>query len=313
MDFVLAVHGGAGTITVGEADEAPYHEGLRDALEAGTRVLGAGGTALDAVVAAVMALEDCPLFNAGRGAVFNAAGEHELDAGVMDGATLRAGSVAAVHKLRNPVSAAREVLLDGRCVVQCGHGAEAFAAARGLTMVPNSHFSTQQRHAQWLRACGHEVDVAGARHGLAPAPALLVDPAQMGTVGAVALDQRGHLAAATSTGGQTNKRRGRIGDSPLIGAGVYANSRTCAVSATGTGEHFIRACAAHDVHARMQYGGARIIDAAAEALFSVACLGGIGGLIALGRDGTLTMPFNSPGMYRGWVRSGEAPGTAVFA
>lgn len=311
MDYALALHGGAGTITLGEADEAPYHAALADALEAGRAVLHGGGTAMDAVVAAVVALEDCPLFNAGRGAVFNAAGEHELDAGLMDGATLRAGAVAGLHKVRHPILAAREVLQDGRCVLLCGHGADAFAAQRGLEMVPNSYFSTQARHAQWLRVSAQGREAFEFDHGGAAPRA--ADAAQMGTVGAVALDQRGHLAAATSTGGMTNKRRGRVGDTPVIGAGVYANSRTCAVSATGSGEHFLRACAGHDIHARMLYGRASLAEAADETLHGLACLGGVGGLVAVGRDGSLVMPFNSPGMYRAWVRAGEPAHTAVFA
>ena len=177
----------------------------------------------------------------------------------------------------------RVVLLDGRNVLIGGHGAD--AAARGHDMVPNSHFSTQARQAQWLRVTGQGREGRELGCGGGAVAASLVDPAQLGTVGAVALDQRGHLAAATSTGGMTNKRRGRVADSAIVGAGVYANSRTCAVSATGTGEHFIRNCVGHDVHARMRYGRASLVDAASEALFTLACLGGIGGLVALGRSG----------------------------
>ncbi len=312
--FSLAVHGGAGTIAAADAAlEAPYHAGLRAALLAGQTVLAAGGTALDAVIAAVLALEDNPLFNAGRGAVFNAAGEHELDAGVMDGSSLAAGAVAGMRTLRNPVQGAAAVLREGRCVLLGVHGEAALAQRHGLAQVAPAYFSTPHRLAQ-LQAVQAGVGAQGAAvldHDVA-ARSPRGDP-RFGTVGAVARDRHGHLAAATSTGGMTNKQPGRIGDTPVVGAGVYANNTSCAVSATGTGEHFLRACVAHDVHARVAYGGADLAHAAHQALHqSVGKLGGRGGLIVVGADGHMAMPYNSAGMYRGWVREGEAAGTAIF-
>jgi beta-aspartyl-peptidase (threonine type) len=306
--YVLAIHGGAGTVAPGSAaSHEPYHEGLRLALAAGEAVVNSGGAALDAVVAAVVALEEWPLFNAGHGAVFTAEETHELDAGVMDGATLAAGAVAGVRTVRRPVLAALEVLRDGRCVLMGGDAADRFAAARGLEIVEPAHFSTEHRRAQLraVRARG-EADARLDHDAAALA-------ARTGTVGAVALDRHGHLAAATSTGGMTNKLAGRIGDSPIVGAGVYANDASCAVSATGTGEHFVRACIAHDVHARMAYGGLALDSAAREAIgSSLVRVGGRGGIVCVGRDGSLAMPFNTPGMYRGWVREGGPAATAIF-
>ena len=310
--FALAVHGGAGTIATGSAaDEAPYRTALLEALAAGKAVLQRDGSALDAVVASVVSLEDCPLFNAGRGAVFTSDARNELDAGVMDGGTLAAGAVAGVRTIRNPVLAALEVLRDGRSVILGGGGAEAFARQRGLAMVDPSYFSTPQRLAQ-LRAVQA---TAGERAVLDhDAAAAAVDGQACGTVGAVARDAHGHLAAATSTGGLTNKMPGRISDSSQVGAGVYANDATCAVSCTGTGERFIRACVAYDIHARMHYLGRDLAAAATESLVhGLEPLGGKGGVIAVGSDGSLAMPFNSTGMYRAWVRGGEAPRAAIFA
>ena len=309
--FVLALHGGAGTIAPGTAgDEAPYRTALLDALAAGEAVLERGGGALDAVVASVVSLEDCPLFNAGRGAVFTSDARNELDAGVMDGGTLAAGAVAGVRTIRNPVLAALEVLRDGRSVILGGGGAEAFARERGLAIVDPAYFSTPQRLAQLHAVQATDRDRAVVDHDAAAG----VDRQPSGTVGAVALDAHGHLAAATSTGGLTNKMPGRISDSSQVGAGVYANDATCAVSCTGTGERFIRACVAYDIHARMHYLGRELAAAASESLVhGLEPLGGKGGVIAVGRDATLAMPFNSTGMYRAWVRGGEAPRAAIFA
>jgi len=305
--YSLAVHGGAGTISSsGEAAEAPYHAGLHDALLAGQAVLAAGGSALDAVIASVIELEDCPLFNAGHGAVFNADEEHELDAGVMDGRTQAAGAVAGMRTLRNPVSGAAAVLRDGRCVLLGVHGEAALARRHGLVQVETSYFSTPNRLAQlrMVQARAHADAVLDHDGPVGP---------RFGTVGAVARDRHGHLAAATSTGGMTNKMPGRVGDSPIVGAGVYADDASCAVSATGTGEHFIRACLAHDVHARMIYGGLDVALAASRALHeSVGPLGGQGGLVAVGADGHIAMPYNTAGMYRGWVCEGDAACTAIF-
>ena len=311
--FALALHGGAGTIAPGTAaDEAPYRTALLEALAAGQAVLERGGGALDAVVASVVSLEDCPLFNAGRGAVFTSEARNELDAGVMDGATLAAGAVAGVRTIRNPVLAALEVLRDGRSVILGSAGAEAFARHRGLALVDPSYFSTPQRLAQLRAVQATAADRAVVDHDAAAVAG--TDRHPSGTVGAVALDAHGHLAAATSTGGLTNKMPGRISDSSQIGAGVYANDATCAVSCTGTGERFIRACVAYDIHARMHYLGRDLAAAASESLVQgLEPLGGKGGVIAVGRDGSLAMPFNSPGMYRAWVRGGEAPRAAIFA
>ena len=305
MTYVLAVHGGAGVIKAG-ADEAAYHAGLQLAVTAGQAVLQGGGSALDAVQAAVQALEDCPLFNAGHGAVFNEAGEHELDAAIMDGRGLHAGAVAAVRNVRNPVRAARALLDEGRFVLLCGDGADRFAASAGMEPVPNDYFSTERRRAQLAAVRAQDTAAVALDHS---AP----DNRRFGTVGAVALDANGNLAAATSTGGMTNKRAGRVGDTPLPGAGVYANNATCAVSATGTGEHFMRACVGHDIHARMAYGGLPLGAAADGTIAALGEIGGEGGFIALARDGTLAMPFNSRGMYRAWVREGEAIATRIFA
>ncbi|MES3026065.1 MAG: isoaspartyl peptidase/L-asparaginase [Pseudomonadota bacterium] len=310
MTYVLAVHGGAGVIA-GDTAQEPYHAGLRAALAAGGAVLRAGGSAVAAVAAAVAALEDCPLFNAGRGAVFTADETHELDAGIMDGATLRAGALAGARHIRNPILAANAIMDDGRFVLLAGAGADRFAADAGLARVDNGYFSTPQRHAQLLGVRGLDPDSTALDHS-APEVALR-DARRFGTVGAVALDAAGNLAAATSTGGMTNKRPGRIGDTPLVGAGVYANNASCAVSATGTGEHFIRACVAHDIHARMAYGGHGVARAAHDCIGGpLADLGGEGGVIALGRDGTLAMPFNSRGMYRGWLRDDAPAQTRIF-
>lgn len=304
--WALALHGGAGTIARSSAEaEAPYHAGLRAALAAGEAVLAQGGSALDAVVATVVALEDCPLFNAGHGAVFTADETHELDAGLMDGATRAAGALAGVRSLRNPILGALELMRDGRCVLMGGAQAEAWCAARGVVQVDPSYFSTAARRAQLHAVRARDAEAMLLDHHAAAL--------KMGTVGAVARDRHGHLAAATSTGGMTNKRAGRIGDTPLVGAGVWAADGHCAVSTTGTGEHFIRGCVAHDVHARMAYGAQGLVDAAQAAIRdALAPLGGSGGLVAVDADGRIAMPYNSTGMYRAWAREGEAAHSAVF-
>jgi L-asparaginase / beta-aspartyl-peptidase len=304
--YVLVIHGGAGTLSqvqLAPPRDAPYHDALGAALVSGREVLERGGSALDAVVAATVSLEDCELFNAGRGAVLNAARKHELDAAVMDGATLRAGAVSASRFARNPVRAARAVMESSGHVLLTGAGADAFARKHKLELVPQSYFSTLERIAALERVKARTR--AGARSAASAAD-------RHGTVGAVALDADGNLAAATSTGGMTNKLPGRVGDSPLIGAGTYANNATCAVSGTGDGEFFIRAVIAHDVSARMAYGDATLATAAGEALAHVRRLGGTGGLIAVDRRGRIALPFNTGGMYRGYVRAGEEPVTAIF-
>jgi L-asparaginase / beta-aspartyl-peptidase len=258
-----------------------YCKALESALDAGHQILASGGSSLDAVTAAVVALEDDPLFNAGRGAVYNAAGKHELDASIMDGATLRAGAVAAVSRIRNPVRAARAVMEKGPHVLLVGRGAEQFARKQGLQLASGKYFHTQSR-------------LEALRKGLAR---------HHGTVGAVALDRRGDLAAATSTGGYTGKLPGRVGDSPLIGAGTYADNASCAVSGTGWGEAFIRIALAHEVSARMRHKGEDVTRASKAALRMLAGIKGDGGLIALDRRGDIAMPFNSEGMLRACVRA----------
>ncbi|MDR1662445.1 MAG: isoaspartyl peptidase/L-asparaginase [Azoarcus sp.] len=313
MNAVIAIHGGAGTITraaLSAERERAYHAALDHVLRGGQQILEEGGSALDAVTEAVLRLEECPLFNAGKGAVFTQAGTHELDASIMDGRTLAAGAVACVKTLRNPILAARRVMEDGRHVLLVGEGAERFARESGLeTVAPGWHF-TEARHAQWRLA------LAEGRSDLldhdAQALAAGADT-RMGTVGAVALDAAGNLAAATSTGGMTGKRAGRVGDSPLIGAGCYANNRSVAVSCTGTGETFIRLLAAYDVSALMDYRGLPLAEACRLVVMEKqAAIGGLGGLIAVDAQGTVSMPFNSEGMYRGEARAGGPRSTAIY-
>jgi L-asparaginase / beta-aspartyl-peptidase len=303
--YALVIHGGAGVPSreaVSAADEAAYRAELDKALDAGQAVLAAGGSALDAVTAAVVALEESPWFNAGKGAVYNADGRHELDASIMEGHTRRAGAVAAVATVRNPVRLARAVMEHSDHVMLATQGAEAFADTRPeIERVANDWFDTPRRLQQLREAQAAEA---------AEAPP--AGNAYFGTVGAVALDVHGHLAAATSTGGMTNKRYGRIGDSPVIGAGTWADAR-CAVSGTGWGEFYLRCAVAHDIAARMAYRGDSLAQAADDVVNGeLVRLGGDGGAIAVDRDGRIAMPFNSPGMHRGWIRTDGSRGTAVF-
>lgn len=319
---LIAIHGGAGTISRGSIStqqEAAYHAALKDVLLAAQQLLAAGGSALDAVSLAVDLLEDCPLFNAGHGAVFTHDETHELDAAVMDGATLRAGAVACVSRVRRPLRAARAVMERSEHVLLVGAGAEAFAQACGLELVEPAYFSTEERRAQLQRALSSgamllDHDAAALVFRPSPAGAAPLDEgSKLGTVGAVALDAHGNLAAATSTGGMTNKRPGRVGDTPLIGAGTYADNRTAAISCTGSGEMFMRAVAAYDVCARMAYAGQSLAAAAQEVVMKVLpAIGGRGGLIAVDALGNLSLPFNTEGMYRGFARVGEAPQTEIF-
>jgi len=325
---VIAIHGGAGTILRTQMDpdaEQRYHASLNDILAAGQSVLAAGGSALDVVSEAVRLLEDNPLFNAGRGAVFTADGTHELDASIMDGSTLEAGAICCVKRVRNPILVARRVLEASEHVMFTGAGAEAFAVAQGFEPVDPSYFHTDARHKQWLLARGqHRVmlDHDGATpaapspdgDGDEPMPHEPIDPnRKFGTVGAVALDQHGHLAAATSTGGVTNKQAGRVGDAPLIGAGCYADDATCAVSTTGSGEMFMRMVVAYDVAAQMAYRGVSLEEAAADVVMKrLPRINGRGGLIAVDALGNVTLPFNTEGMYRGFARVGVAPVTAIY-
>jgi beta-aspartyl-peptidase (threonine type) len=314
---LIAIHGGAGTISrdSGSAQEAAYHAALKAILTPAQQLLAAGGSALDAVTLAVELLEECPLFNAGHGAVFTHAETHELDAAVMDGATLRAGAVGCLSRVRRPVRFARAVMERTDHVLLVGPGAEAVAERLGLEMVSNDFFSTDARRQQLHRAlaAGRTVlDHDGATLA-AQERTPLDETRKFGTVGAVAVDAQGNLAAATSTGGMTNKQPGRIGDSPSIGAGTYADNRSAAISCTGPGEMFIRAAAAHDVCARMAYAGLSLEEAAHEVMMkALPAIGGRGGMIAVDARGNLAMPFNSEGMYRGYARVGEEPHTAIF-
>lgn len=324
MQPVIAIHGGAGAMSraaMSPEKEQEYLCALRDILAAGQAVLARGGSALDAVTEAVRLLEDCPLFNAGHGAVFTSAGTHELDASIMDGATLRSGAIANVNCVRNPVLAARKVMEESKHVFFVGEGAEAFAREQGLDIVDPSYFSTEARREQLLRVQRETPDAAVLDHdGQAmvargqPAPADPLDAdKKFGTVGAVAVDAQGNVAAATSTGGITNKQVGRVGDAPLIGAGCYASNRTCAVSTTGTGEMFIRMVAAYDVAAQMEYCGTPLAHAAERVIIEkLPTIGGKGGLIAVDAQGNVALPFNTEGMYRGYARVGEAPVAAIY-
>lgn len=318
---LIAIHGGAGVLnraSVAPDREAAYHAAMADILTASQHLLANGASALDAVSLAVDMLEDCPLFNAGVGAVFTSAETHELDAAIMDGATLRAGAVACVSRIRRPLRAARAVMEHSEHVLMVGAGAEAFAAALGFEMVSSDYFSTEARreqlhHAIAARTTALDHDAAAATFPSFVGAAPLDESRKLGTVGAVALDKNGNLAAATSTGGVTNKRPGRVGDSPVIGAGTYADNRTAAISCTGAGEMFIRVAAAHDICARMAYKGQSLDEAACEVVLKILPLiHGRGGLIAVDARGNVSMPFNTEGMYRGHARVGEAPKTAVF-
>lgn len=297
--FGIVLHGGAGTIlkeNMTAETEAAYREKLAEALQAGYDILKNGGSSLDAVEQTIHILEDSPLFNAGKGAVYTHEGTHELDASIMDGRTRNAGAVAGVQRVKHPISLARQVLEHSPHVMLSGAGAEAFAAQQGLEMVDPAYFDTERRYQQLQKAL--EKEAAGESSSALPPGT----DHKFGTVGVAALDQQGNLAAGTSTGGMTNKRYGRIGDSPVIGAGTYADNRTCAVSSTGHGEYFIRAVVAYDISALMAYKGMTLQQAADEVVMKkLAELGGEGGIIAIDKDGNIAMPFNTSGMYRGYI------------
>ena len=307
---VIAIHGGAGAITrsqLSQEQELRYIQALSDIVETGQRMLEDGRSALDVVTEAVRLLEECPLFNAGIGAVYTRDETHELDACVMDGNTLNAGAVAGVSHLRNPILAARLVMEHSPHVMMIGEGAENFAIAQGMERVSADIFSTPERYAQLLaaRTAGETV----LDHSASP----LDENNKMGTVGAVALDMFGNLAAATSIGGMTNKLPGRGGDRPLVGAGCYANNASVAVSCTGTGEVFIRALAAYDIAALMDYGGLSLSEACERVVMEkLPALGGSGGLIAIDHEGNVALPFNSEGMYRAWGYAGDTPTTGIY-
>jgi L-asparaginase / beta-aspartyl-peptidase len=303
VSVAIAIHGGAGLVqpnSLSPEREAACLHGLRRALDVGYAVLAGGGAAVDAVLEAVVALEDDPLFNAGRGAVLTAAGTVELDAAIMDGRERRAGAVASVTGVRNPVRLARLVMDSTPHVLMVGAGAEALAAEHGLPRAPLSYFRTDERVAQLHAAQGQPFALGSSASRLD----------EYGTVGAVARDRMGHLAAATSTGGMTNKRPGRVGDTPIIGAGTFAWDRTCAVSGTGHGEPYIRASLAARVSAYVELGGLSVAAAADRVIAELPELRGAGGLIAVGADGTIAMPFNTAGMFRA---SRSADGQTVIA
>lgn len=308
-DFQLVIHGGAGAMPRAQmtrAREKAVRTALTRSLEAGAAILRTGGSSLDAVAASVVVLEDSPYFNAGKGAVFTHDGRNELDASIMDGATLRAGAVAGVRRVRNPVLLARAVMEKSSHVMLTGTGAETFGRSVGMRLVDPKYFRTEERWEQLQEALRREKAPPQAHASPEDAARYL------GTVGAVALDQQGRLAAATSTGGMTNKRWGRVGDSPIIGAGTYANA-DCAVSSTGWGEFFIRAVVAHDICARVAYRGDSIRAASEEVVLRVVPkMGGDGGVIALGRNGDFAMPFNTPGMYRGWIGADGKAHTDIY-
>jgi beta-aspartyl-peptidase (threonine type) len=301
--FAIAIHGGAGTLSrsdMSAEQEKGYHAGLSDALDAGYAVLDSGGASLDAVIAAVRVLEDNPLFNAGRGAVLNRDGVAELDASVMDGRTLGAGAVTGLQHVKNPIDLARLVMDRSPHVMLVGAGAEEFARTQGVDMVSNEYFRTPARQQQLER----NLRGAVARENELQA---------FGTVGAVALDNQGNLAAATSTGGMTGKRWGRVGDSPVIGAGTYASNASCAVSATGHGEYFIRTVVAHDICAQVEYLEIPLAQAVDNVLNGkMKKLGGNGGVIAIDRGGEVVLEFNSEGMFRGVATSKGRRETAIY-
>ncbi len=293
----LAIHGGAGTILRSSMTaelQATYEQGLQDALDAGYKVLQAGGSAVDAVQSAVVSLEDFPLFNAGKGSVFNNTGTHEMDASIMDGSNLKAGASSGTSNVKNPVLLARAIMDKSEHVLLCGKGAEQFAKHQGLEFEEDNYFYNQHRYEQWQQAL--KEDTISLDH----------NDKKFGTVGAVALDAQGNLAAATSTGGMTNKKYGRMGDSPIIGAGTYANNNTCAISCTGHGELFIRAVVAYDISCLMEYKGLSLQEACDMVVHDkLVKIGGEGGLVAIDKHGNICLPFNSEGMYRGYATETE--------
>lgn len=308
-NFALVIHGGAGTILKDSMNpqlEQQYKDKLNEALKAGYDILSKGGTSLDAVIASVKVMEDSPLFNAGKGSVFSNDGKNEMDASIMDGKTLKAGAMAGVHTVRNPIEGARVVMEKSEHVMLAGKGADQFAKEQGLIIVDTSYFYDEKRWKQLQQikkqekiTLDHSSDTTGWIH---PKDAEFIYDKKFGTVGCVALDQYGNLSAGTSTGGMTNKKFGRVGDSPIIGAGTYANNKTCAVSCTGHGEYFIRNVVAYDVSALMEYKGMTLEQATKEVVMKkLKEQGGEGGLIAIDAKGNIAMPFNTPGMYRAYI------------
>lgn len=305
--YAIAIHGGAGTIArhlLDEEKQRQYQEGLQSALDAGYAILEQGGSSLDAVTAAVVALENCPLFNAGKGSVFNHDGRHEMDASLMRGDNRDAGAVSGVWHVKNPVLLAKAVMEHSEHVLLSGEGAETFARMQGLDFETDAYFHDDFRYAQYQEALkADRVQLDHAASG----------DRKFSTVGAVALDAAGNICAATSTGGMTNKKFGRIGDTPIIGAGTYANNETCAVSCTGHGELFIRQVVAHQVHCLMAYKNSTLAEACEQVVMKdLVAIGGEGGIIAIDRLGNISMPFNSEGMYRGFRKSDGSGAVAIY-
>lgn len=303
----MAIHGGAGTLVKGMMTpelESRYKQALKNALDKGYLILEAGGSAIEAVEEAVKLLEDSPLFNAGKGAVFTATGSHEMDASIMDGKTLNAGAVSLITGIKNPVSLARDVMEQSDHVFLAGEGAMQFAKELKYSLEAPAYFYDEFRHNQWLEI--KDTDSFQLDHSKKK-------DSKFGTVGAVACDKEGNIAAATSTGGMTNKKWGRVGDSPMVGAGNYANNKTCAVSCTGSGEFFIRGVVAYDVACLMEHKNMSLADAATEVINKrILELGGDGGLIAVDAKGNLAMPFNTEGMYRACKSSNGLEEVSIY-
>ena len=306
--IAIALHGGAGTIlksSMTSEKEQLYQKGLLDALNAGYAVLSAGGSSIDAVEAATMCLENFPLFNAGKGSVFTNKGTHEMDAAIMDGLTLEAGAVSGISSIKNPIVLARAIKEKSGHVFLCGADAEFFAQEMQIPAMPSSYFYEETRYKQWQEV--KDTDAYQLDH------TIQTGEKKFGTVGAVALDRHGNIAAATSTGGMTNKRFGHIGDSPIIGAGTYANNKTCAISCTGHGEYFMRAVVAYDISCLMEYKGLTLNQACNfVVLDKLKKFGGEGGLVAVDAQGNIALPFNSEGMYRAWQSSSEKAQVAIY-
>ncbi|NNC69791.1 MAG: isoaspartyl peptidase/L-asparaginase [Flavobacteriaceae bacterium] len=301
----IVIHGGAGTIkkeNMTAEQEVAYRTKLQEALDVGYKVLEEGGTSLDAVQKAINVMEDSPLFNAGKGAVFNSLGKNELDASIMDGKTLNTGAIAGVKRIKNPINAARIVMDSTHHVMMAGKGAEDFAKMNGIEFVDDNYFHTDKRYNQLLKAQEREKVVLD-HSAMISDHKELIDDHKYGTVGAVALDKEGNIAAATSTGGMTNKKYGRVGDVPIIGAGTYANNNTCGISATGTGEYFIRTVATHETSSLMKYKNLSLKESLDTVIKQVGDLGGSGGMVGLDKDGNVAWSFNSAGMYRGFKKS----------
>lgn len=314
--IAIAIHGGAGTIekaTMTSEQEQAYRATLQEAVESGYKVLEQGGESLDAISAAILVLENSPFFNAGKGAVYTFDGEHELDASIMDGRNREAGAVAGVKHIENPILLARKVMTDSVHVMLSGEGAEQFATQQGFKLVDNKIFDTEFRYKALLKAKEKLEKAKSHTKDYQAAHKALPVEFKMGTVGAVALDQAGNLAAGTSTGGMTAKRFGRIGDAPIIGAGTFADNRSCAVSATGHGEYFIRYNVASDICARVAYQNKSIKQAGDEVIHDVlAPIGGTGGVIIVDSKGNISMPFNTAGMYRASKSSSSATYVGIF-